>query len=88
VHVAPGWDDLPLSYLHRIGCRAAFPLDRDADWRCAGRCVGRFSYRANEKTAHHEHIVFGALMDIDADLQDGFEVTARGVVPGRRVEVR
>jgi hypothetical protein len=40
-----------------------------------------------EKTAHHEHIVFGVLMDIDADLQDGFEVTARGLVPGRRVEV-
>jgi hypothetical protein len=40
-----------------------------------------------EKTAHHEHIVFGVLMDIDVDLQDGFEVTARGLVPGRRVEV-
>jgi hypothetical protein len=40
-----------------------------------------------EKTADHEHIVFGVLMDIDADLQDGFEVTARGLVPGPRVEV-
>ena len=40
-----------------------------------------------EKTADREHIVFGVLMDIDADLQDGFEVTARGLVPGRRVEV-
>jgi hypothetical protein len=40
-----------------------------------------------EKTAHHEHVVFGVLMDIDVDLQDQFEVTARGLVPGRRVEV-
>jgi hypothetical protein len=27
------------------------------------------------------------LMDIDADPQDGFEVTGRGLAPGRRVEV-
>lgn len=40
-----------------------------------------------EKTAHHEHIVFGVLMDMDVDLQDGFEVTARGAAPSRRVEV-
>jgi hypothetical protein len=40
-----------------------------------------------EKTAHHEHIVFGILMDVDLDLQSQFEVTARGLVPGRRVEV-
>ncbi len=40
-----------------------------------------------EKAADDEHIVFGVLMDIDADVQDGFEVTARGLVPGRRVEV-
>ena len=40
-----------------------------------------------EKTAHHEHVVFGVLMDIDADLQDQFEVTARGRARGSRVEV-
>jgi hypothetical protein len=40
-----------------------------------------------ENTSHHEHIVFGILMDIDADLQDQFEVTARAPVGGRRVEV-
>lgn len=31
-----------------------------------------------EQTAHLEHIVFGVLMDIDADLQAQFEVTACG----------
>lgn len=41
----------------------------------------------NEKTAHHEHIVFGVLMDIDLDLQDQYEVTARAPVRSRRVEV-
>jgi hypothetical protein len=40
-----------------------------------------------EETAHHEHVVFGVLMDVDVDLQDQFEVTARGRGPGRRVEV-
>ena len=40
-----------------------------------------------EKTAHQEHIVFGVLMDIDADLQDQFEVTARAPARSRRVEV-
>lgn len=40
-----------------------------------------------EKTAHHEHVVFGVLMDIDADLQDQFEVTARAPARSRRVEV-
>jgi hypothetical protein len=40
-----------------------------------------------EKTAHHEHVVFGVLMDIDADLQEQFEVTACGLAGGRRVEV-
>jgi hypothetical protein len=41
----------------------------------------------SEKTAHHEHLVFGVLMDIDADLQDQFEVTARSPARSRRVEV-
>jgi hypothetical protein len=40
-----------------------------------------------EKTAHHEHIVFGVLMDIAVGLQDQFEVTARPVKPDPRVEV-
>jgi hypothetical protein len=40
-----------------------------------------------EKTAHHQHIVFGVLMDIAVGLQDQFEVTARTVKPGPRVEV-
>ena len=40
-----------------------------------------------EKTAHHEHVVFGVLMDIDVDLQDRFEVTARTPARSRRVEV-
>jgi hypothetical protein len=40
-----------------------------------------------EKTAHYEHVVFGVLMDIDADLQDQFEVTARAPARSRRVEV-
>lgn len=31
-----------------------------------------------EKTAQDEHIVFGALMDIDADLQGQLQVTVRG----------
>jgi hypothetical protein len=39
------------------------------------------------KTAHLEHIVFGVLMDIDVDLQDQFEVTARAPARSRRVEV-
>jgi hypothetical protein len=41
----------------------------------------------SEKTSHQEHIVFGVLMDIDVDLQDQFEVTARAPVRSRRVEV-
>jgi hypothetical protein len=42
----------------------------------------------SEKTAHHEHVVFGVLMDVDVDLQDQFEVTARSAVgTNRRVEV-
>jgi hypothetical protein len=41
----------------------------------------------SDKTAHDEQIVFGVLMDIDIDLQDQFEVTARGRVLSRRVEV-
>ena len=40
-----------------------------------------------EKTAHHEHVEFGVLMDIDADLQDQFEITARGRAGGSRVVV-
>jgi hypothetical protein len=40
-----------------------------------------------EKTAHHEYIVFGILVDLDVDLQSQYEITARGVTPGRRVEV-
>jgi hypothetical protein len=40
-----------------------------------------------EKTAHQEHIVFGVLMDIDIDVQDQFEVTARAPNRNRRVEV-
>jgi hypothetical protein len=40
-----------------------------------------------EKTADHEHVVFGVLMDIDVDLQDQFEVTARAPARSRRVEV-
>jgi len=40
-----------------------------------------------EKTAHHEQIVFGVLMDIDLELQDQFEVTARAPASSRRVEV-
>ena len=40
-----------------------------------------------EKTADQEHIVFGVLMDIDVDLQDQFEVTARAPARSRRVEV-
>jgi hypothetical protein len=40
-----------------------------------------------EKTAHHEHVVFGVLMDIDVDLQDQFEVTARTPARSRRVMV-
>jgi len=40
-----------------------------------------------EKTSHHEHVVFGALMDIDVDLQDQFDVTARAPARSRRVEV-
>jgi hypothetical protein len=39
------------------------------------------------KTAHHEHVVFGVLTDIDVDLQDQFQVTARTPARGRRVEV-
>jgi hypothetical protein len=30
-----------------------------------------------EKTAHHEHVVFRVMMDIDSDFQSQFEVTAR-----------
>jgi len=41
----------------------------------------------SEKTAHDEYLVFGVLMDIDVDLQEQFEVTARPRFPGRRVEV-
>jgi hypothetical protein len=41
----------------------------------------------SEKTAHHEHVMFVVLMDIDVDLQDQFEVTARAPVRSRRVEV-
>ena len=41
----------------------------------------------SEKTAHDEYLVFEALMDIDVDLQEQFEVTARPRVPGRRVVV-
>jgi hypothetical protein len=41
----------------------------------------------SDKTAKDPDIVFGALMDIDIDQQDGFDVTARGTAPGRRVEV-
>jgi len=40
-----------------------------------------------EKTAHDEDIVFGVLMDIDPDIQDQFEVTARALVRSRHVEV-
>lgn len=40
-----------------------------------------------EKTSHHEHIVFGVLMDIDVGLQDQFEVTAHTPARSRRVEV-
>ena len=40
-----------------------------------------------EKTVDQEHIVFGVLMDIAVGLQDQFEVTARTVKPGPRVEV-
>jgi hypothetical protein len=40
-----------------------------------------------EQTAHDEHIVFGVLMDIDVELQDQFEVTARAPAGSRRVEV-
>jgi hypothetical protein len=40
-----------------------------------------------EKTAHHDHVAFGVLMDIDADLRDQFEVTARGRARGSRVVV-
>jgi hypothetical protein len=39
------------------------------------------------ETAHHDHVVFVVLMDIDADLQDQFEVTARTLARSRRVEV-
>lgn len=39
------------------------------------------------KTAHHEHVVFSVLMNIDLDLQDQFEVTARAPVVSRRVDV-
>ena len=41
----------------------------------------------SEKTSHHEHIVFTVLMDIDVDLQDQFEVTARAPARSRRAEV-
>ena len=41
----------------------------------------------NEATAHHEHVVFEVLMDIDVDLQDQFEVTARTPTRSRRVGV-
>jgi len=40
-----------------------------------------------EKTAHHEQIVFGILVDVDVDFQGQYEITARGLAPGRRVEV-
>jgi hypothetical protein len=40
-----------------------------------------------EKTAYQEHIVFGVLMDMDVDLQDEFEVTARSPARSRRVDV-
>jgi len=40
-----------------------------------------------EETADQEYIVFGVLMDIDADLQDQFEVTACAPARSRRVEV-
>jgi hypothetical protein len=40
-----------------------------------------------EKAAHLEHVTFGVLMDIDADLQEQFEVTARAPARRRRVEV-
>lgn len=41
----------------------------------------------SEKTAHHEHVVFGVLLDVNPDLQDQFEVTARAPARSRRVEV-
>ena len=41
----------------------------------------------SDKTAHNEHFVFGILMDIDADLRDQFEVTARAPARSHRVEV-
>lgn len=41
----------------------------------------------SDKTLQDEEIVFGVLMDIDVDRQSEFDVTARGVKPGRRVEV-
>ena len=40
-----------------------------------------------EKTAHHEHVVFEVLMDVDVDLQDQFEITARTPTGSRRVGV-
>jgi len=40
-----------------------------------------------EKTAGPEHVVFGVLVDVDVDLQDQFEVTARVPARSRRVEV-
>jgi hypothetical protein len=41
----------------------------------------------SDKTLGDEEIVFGVLMDIDVDRQSEFEITARGVKPGPRVEV-
>jgi hypothetical protein len=41
----------------------------------------------SDKTLQDEEFVFSVLMDIDVDRQSEFEVTARGVKPGRRVDV-
>jgi len=40
-----------------------------------------------EQTAEQKHIIFGVLMDIDVELQQDFEVTARAPARPRRVEV-
>ncbi|HTW06975.1 MAG TPA: hypothetical protein VME46_05685 [Acidimicrobiales bacterium] len=90
--VAVGGVVFLVGLLARSGVAVAFGTSRwaPAHWAFTlsdGREVDVWADRVNgisDKTAKDPDIVFGVLMDIDIDQQDGFAVTARGTAPGRR----